>query len=418
MFTGWKLVVLVVILVLINITVLVLEWNAVSGLHAGIHQALSLQLDQTHSGGRELSAKLRGGRSPEGSHKLNHKSGHTTQAPIPKPAYPPFPTPPPVRDNKCLHKKWDYEALPRVSLIIPYLNETWFHIQQTTASMIAHSPMDLIDEILFIDDGNSPEWQFHKELTALHPKVKVHRNEQRQGLIRAKVIGAEIIKSPVIIFMEPHCIVQPEWIEPLLEKLVENNAHKTLVMPQLDIIPEDDWNKYMGANHHIGGFDWSLSFNWMALAEARDKSYKYPAPYKTPALSGGIFGIWKDHWISSGTYDTNMTEWGGEHIEMSLRTWRCGGEIYVVPCSRIGHVFRKKNPYVVHNVEVLKNTKRAALVWLDDHLEDFYKKIPYARTLDAGDVSDRLKLKESLKCESMDWYIQNVYPELLGNQRR
>merc|ERR1712216_387339 len=91
-------------------------------------------------------------------------------------------------------------------------------------------------------------------------------------------------------------------------------------MPVLDIIPEDNFNDYKVANHHIGGFDWSLTFNWMALIQERNRSYHLPDPYVTPALSGGIFGLWREWWEKSGTYDTNMTEWGGEHIEGSLRS--------------------------------------------------------------------------------------------------
>eukprot|EP00434_Breviolum_minutum_P029990 symbB.v1.2.026520.t2/scaffold2657.1/size73794/4 len=145
---------------------------------------------------------------------------------------------------------------------------------------------------------------------------------------------------PVIIFMEPHCVVSRQWLEPLLEQLALAKDHKTLVMPTLDIIPENNFNQYLPANHHIGGFDWTLTFGWKDLIEKRNSSYVYPDPYPTPALSGGIFGIWKDNWEQMGTYDINMTEWGGEHIEMSLRTWRCGGRILIVPCSRMGHVFR------------------------------------------------------------------------------
>lgn len=51
------------------------------------------------------------------------------------------------------------------------------------------------------------------------------------------------------------------------------------------------------------------------------------------------------------------------------------------------------------------------MVWLDGpHLDFFYKWKPQALEVDAGDVSDRLKIKEEMKCHSFDYFLENVWP--------
>jgi len=397
---------LIGVLLLVTAFVVVLEWNAIRALPDEVSHGLRGRGSDPMgmaSGFSSLAGLMKSGRrSPPSSADLS------------------FPMPPEVRHWKCKSATFGLSDLPTVTIIIPYLQERWEHIRPTVASILANTPMELVDEILFIDDANPEAFEFHENITNMHPKIRVHRNEVRQGLIKAKATGALLTSSPVIMFMEPHCIVNRQWLEPLLARMAEFEDHSNVVMPMLDIIPEDNFAAYKAANHHIGGFDWSLTFNWMVTIEERNASYSLPEPYPTPALSGGIFAIWKDYWERMGTYDTEMTEWGGEHIEMSLRLWRCGGHIDIVPCSRIGHLFRSRNPYPVHGDKILRNLKRAALVWLDDYVEKFYKETGYqnARKADAGNLTERFLLKERLQCKSMDWYMDNIYPELRGKQPR
>ncbi|CAK0870554.1 unnamed protein product [Prorocentrum cordatum] len=223
-----------------------------------------------------------------------------------------FPVPPQVLHSRCLSAKFNTTRFPNVSIIIPYLNESWSQMRATVGSILSYSPMDLVDNILFIDDGNSAEWQFHDQLRALHTKVTVHRNDRREGLIRSRVIGARRTTSEVLVFMEPHCVVQPRWIEPLLERMAGSEDHATVVAPVIDVIPEADFSKYRASHSQVGGFDWTLTFRWAAFPEYRNASYRYPEPFASPAISGGIFGIWRDFWERLGEYDMGMSAWGGE----------------------------------------------------------------------------------------------------------
>jgi polypeptide N-acetylgalactosaminyltransferase len=79
-----------------------------------------------------------------------------------------------------------------------------------------------------------------------------------------------------------------------------------------------------------------MEFGWMALTGTRDTRYAKSNVFEPMVMSGGVFMIKKEDFLYYGGYDEKMTQWGGEHIEMSLRIWRCGGLIRMVPCSRIG----------------------------------------------------------------------------------
>jgi len=53
-----------------------------------------------------------------------------------------------------------------------------------------------------------------------------------------------------------------------------------------------------------------------------------------------------------------------------MQIWMCGGRLEIIPCSRVGHVFRRRRPYGSPNGEdtMTYNSLRAAHVWLDDYI--------------------------------------------------
>lgn len=93
----------------------------------------------------------------------------------------------------------------------------------------------------------------------------------------------------------------------------------------------------------------------------------------------------------------------------------CGGQLEIIPCSRVGHIFRKRQPYTfpggVDQI-LVRNNMRLVEVWLDEYKEHYYAKRPDIKGRSYGDISERLELRKKLQCKSFSWYLQNVYKEL------
>lgn len=53
------------------------------------------------------------------------------------------------------------------------------------------------------------------------------------------------------------------------------------------------------------------------------------------------------------------------------KMWMCGGALEVIPCSRVGHVYRKKIPYNLGGANSI-NRKRLVNVWLDEWMTFYY----------------------------------------------
>uniref|UniRef100_A0A3B3TZU9 Polypeptide N-acetylgalactosaminyltransferase n=1 Tax=Poecilia latipinna TaxID=48699 RepID=A0A3B3TZU9_9TELE len=317
-----------------------------------------------------------------------------------------------TRHFRCSALHYDSD-LPATSIIITFHNEARSTLLRTIKSVLNRTPVHLIHEIILVDDFSNNGESDCQLLTKL-PKVKCLRNNKREGLIRSRVRGADAARAKVLTFLDSHCEVNKDWLPPLLQRIKQDPTR--VVSPVIDIINMDTF-AYVAASADLrGGFDWSLHFKWEQLtAEQKARRTDPTQPIKTPIIAGGLFVINRSWFNHLGKYDTAMDIWGGENFEISFRVWQCGGSLEILPCSRVGHVFRKKHPYVFPEGNAntyIKNTRRTAEVWMDDFSLFYYSARPAARGKSYGDIRGRVELRKKLKCKSFKWYLDNVYPEL------
>lgn len=71
------------------------------------------------------------------------------------------------------------------------------------------------------------------------------------------------------------------------------------------------------------------------------------------------------------------------------QVWMCGGKLEILPCSRVGHVFRKATPYSFPGGTsqiVNHNNARLVDVWLDEWSEFYYSFNPGSKQIYQLDI--------------------------------
>uniref|UniRef100_A0A8D0NN14 Polypeptide N-acetylgalactosaminyltransferase n=1 Tax=Sus scrofa TaxID=9823 RepID=A0A8D0NN14_PIG len=253
---------------------------------------------------------------------------------------------PDIRHPNCNSKRY-LETLPNTSIIIPFHNEGWSSLLRTVHSVLNRSPPELIAEIVLVDDFSDRD--------------RIARNR------------------------------------------------KTIVCPMIDVIDHDDFRYETQAGDAMrGAFDWEMYYKRIPIPPELQKADP-SNPFESPVMAGGLFAVDRKWFWELGGYDPGLEIWGGEQYEISFKVWMCGGRMEDIPCSRVGHIYRKYVPYKVPaGVSLARNLKRVAEVWMDEYAEHIYQRRPEYRHLSAGDVAAQKKLRSSLNCKSFKWFMTKI----------
>nr|XP_009674699.1 PREDICTED: polypeptide N-acetylgalactosaminyltransferase 15 isoform X1 [Struthio camelus australis] len=323
---------------------------------------------------------------------------------------------PEVRHPLCLQQEYD-SSLPTASVIICFHDEAWSTLLRTVHSIMDTAPKACLKDIILVDDlsQQGPLKSALSEYISKLDRVKLIRSNKRLGVIRGRMLGAARATGDVLVFMDSHCECQKGWLEPLLARLSSNR--NSVVSPIIDVIDWKTFQYYHSVGLHRGVFDWKLDFHWEPVPDHEEKVRQSPiSPIRSPVVAGAVVAMDRHYFQNTGAYDSDMTLWGAENLELSIRTWLCGGSVEIIPCSRVGHVYRNHFPHAFSYEEaIVRNKIRIAETWLGSFKENFYNHNTVAFLISKAekpDCSERLQLQNRLGCRNFHWFISNVYPEL------
>uniref|UniRef100_A0A182T1B6 Ricin B lectin domain-containing protein n=1 Tax=Anopheles maculatus TaxID=74869 RepID=A0A182T1B6_9DIPT len=324
---------------------------------------------------------------------------------------------PEYRDPWCREPGRYRSDLPPTSIVIVFYNEAWSVLVRTVHSILDRSPAHLVREIVLVDDFSYlPHLKTQlEEYFASNPKIRIVRAPKRLGLIRARMLGGKSTKTDVITFLDAHVEVTVGWLEALIQPVAENWT--TITLPTIDFIDEKSM-KYRDdkAPTFVGAYDWDLNFGWWGRWSLKKKYENKMVPFDTPAMAGGLFTIARKFFDRIGWYDEGFDIYGIENIELSMKSWMCGGKMVTVPCSRVGHIQKAGHPYLSKQPKdvVRANSIRLAEVWMDEYkhiIFDIYG-IPKYSEQEFGSVAARKAIRQSANCQPFRYYLENVFPEM------
>ncbi|NWR51835.1 GLT15 acetylgalactosaminyltransferase, partial [Regulus satrapa] len=325
---------------------------------------------------------------------------------------------PEVRHPLCLQQKYD-SSLPTASVIICFHDEAWSTLLRTVHSIMDTAPKAFLKDIILVDDlsQQGPLKSALSEYISKLDGVKLIRSNKRLGVIRGRMLGAARATGDVLIFMDSHCECQKGWLEPLLARL--SSSRNSVISPVIDVIDWKTFQYYHSVGLHRGVFDWKLDFHWEPVPEHEEKVRQSPiSPIRQCALLSSAAKLYSLVLFNNSALSSLPQ--ANPRITLNLffiLTWLCGGSVEIIPCSRVGHVYRNHFPRAFSYEEaIVRNKIRIAETWLGPFKENFYKHDTVAflisKVKTSPDCSERLQLQKRLGCRNFQWFVSNVYPEL------
>lgn len=197
-----------------------------------------------------------------------------------------------TRPSYCYDNKFDFSRLDppqAVSIIVSFHAEAFYDLKLTLSSIVEHTPYDLYNEIIILDDGTTDELisddvntflkdtRFNKvgydlyrdilsrssqssvnETTAywILLQMKLFKSESHDGQSASWFKSSKVSTGEILIFVDSSVVVNHGWLQPLISKVMDDN--EMIAVSHADNILDDD-RFYRTDDSLVNVLTWSLS---------------------------------------------------------------------------------------------------------------------------------------------------------------
>lgn len=215
-------------------------------------------------------------------------------------------------------------------------------VENLAATLPDCAPIVVVDD--GSDDGSSGF------LRGASGRVRLLRTAG-MGVARARNLGASRCEADVLIFVDAHMRLPRGWWTPLVNTLRRPRAGAAAPAVADTTTPEE-----FGYGFSLPDPD--LAPQWYPKRARR--------AFHAPILPGCCLAMPREVFERTGGFDEGLRARGGIDAETGLRLWLLGYECWLVPRSKVWHLFRGAAPYSVSRKDVLHNRLRLALCHLSE----------------------------------------------------